>query len=146
MIIVCLLAFYYCSIMLFICLYFMILSQYLCAISGHVQPGGTLLSFIYKKLRLLCSYTCNNKNLKNRVILSKREIFKDFHGYISFICLFWLILMIYKNYVTQYDIAIRSRRTADRQEVSGLDCNSKIPAGAFYKCTAYGTNVLTYKS
>lgn len=78
--------------------------------------------------------------------MSKWEIFKGFNEYISFICLFWLILRIYKNYVTQYDIATRSRRTADRQEVSGLDCNSKIPAGAFYKCTAYGTNVLTYKS
>ena len=91
---VCFIGFYYCSITIFICLFYMTLSQLLCAIVGGIRPGGTLLSFIYKKLRLLCSYTCNNKNLKNRVILSKREIFKDFCVYITCICLFWLILRI----------------------------------------------------
>ena len=48
LIIVCLLAFYYCNIILFICLSYMILSQLLCVIVGGIQPDGTLLSFIYK--------------------------------------------------------------------------------------------------
>ena len=45
--VVCSLTFYYCDIMLFFYLRYMILSQVLCAIVGGIQWGGDLLSFIY---------------------------------------------------------------------------------------------------
>ena len=98
---VCLLAFYYCNIMPFICLRSVILSQYLCAIVGHVQPVGALLSFIYKKLRLLCSYIIGDS------------------------CNYFVTLKSVDNLARKcYSIATRSRRTADRQDVNSLDCNS----------------------